>query len=77
MKVAIIGLGHQELKDHFPAIKVSKDVELVGIVENDKQKIEFFLKENKEVVTYNNFEDLIKKKENQFLNYLFTTLFSL
>jgi len=44
LKVGIIGLGHQSLEDHIPSIKVSQDVELVGVVEIDKEKIKSFFK---------------------------------
>lgn len=66
-KTAIIGLGSQALEDHLPAIKASQDVELVGIVEIDKQKIENFLKENKEIPIYLSFDDLIKKQKVDFV----------
>ena len=33
LKVGVIGLGHQSLEDHIPAIKASQDVELTGVVE--------------------------------------------
>ncbi len=67
LKVGIIGLGHQALEDHIPAIKSSDDVELVGIVEIDKQKIKSFLAENKNVNIYRNFDDLIKNRKPDFV----------
>jgi len=47
LKVGVIGLGHQSMKEYIPAIKVLQNIELVGVVEVDKQKLENFLKENK------------------------------
>lgn len=47
LKVGVIGLGHQSLEDHIPAIKASQDVELVGVVEIDKEKIKSFPKKIK------------------------------
>lgn len=67
LKVGIIGLGHQSLEDHIPAIKSSQDVELVGIVEIDKQKIKSFLKHNKNTKIYGNFDDLLKKQKPDFI----------
>lgn len=40
---------------------------MLGFVEINKQKIESFLKENKEVVAYPNFEDLIKEQKLGFV----------
>ena len=42
LKVGVIGLGHQSIEDHIPAIKSSQDVKLVGIVESDKKKLIIF-----------------------------------
>ena len=67
LKVGIIGLGHQSLEDHIPAIKSSQDVELVGIVEIDKQKIKSFLKDNKDAKIYDNFDGLLKNQKPDFI----------
>jgi len=67
LKVGVVGLGHQSLEDHIPAIKSSQDVELVGIVEIDKEKLKSFLKENKNVKGYENFDDLLKDQKLDFV----------
>lgn len=67
LKVGVIGLGHQSLEDHIPAIKNSPDVELVGIVEVDKEKVESFLKDNKDAKIYSNFDDLLKTQKPDFV----------
>jgi len=67
LKVGIIGLGHQSLEDHIPAIKASQDVELVGIVEIDKEKIKSFLKDNKDAKICSNFDDLLKNQKPDFI----------
>ncbi len=67
LKVGIIGLGHQSLEDHIPAIKSSQDVELVGVVEVDREKLKSFLKENKDVKGYENFDDLLKDQKLDFV----------
>ena len=67
LKVAVIGLGHQALEDYIPAIKNSSEVELVGIVEIDKQKFESFLKENKNINFYENFDELLKHQKVDFI----------
>jgi len=40
MRVGVIGLGHQSIEDHIPALKESKDAELVAVAEIDEKKIE-------------------------------------
>jgi predicted dehydrogenase len=67
LKVGVIGLGHQSLEDHIPAIKASQDVELVGVVEIDKEKIKSFSKENKNIKVYDNFDELIKNQKLDFV----------
>jgi len=67
LKVGVIGLGHQSLEDHIPAIKSSPDIELVGVVEIDKEKLKTFLKENKNVKGYENFDDLLKDQKLDFV----------
>jgi predicted dehydrogenase len=42
LKVGVVGLGHQALEDHIPAIEVSPDVELVGVMEINKEKLKTF-----------------------------------
>ena len=37
LKIIVIGLGHQSLDDHIPAINESDKVELVGVVDIDKE----------------------------------------
>lgn len=67
MKVGIIGLGHQSLEDHIPAVRASQDVELIGVVENDKKKLKSFIKENRDIKGYDNFDDLIKRSKPDFV----------
>jgi predicted dehydrogenase len=67
LKVGVVGLGHQALEDHIPAIKVSPDVELVGVVEINKEKLKTFLNENKNVKGYENFDELIKNHRLDFV----------
>lgn len=62
LKVGIIGLGHQSLEDHIPAINASSDTEIVGVVETNNEKLKSFLLENKNIAGYNSFDDLLKNK---------------
>ena len=62
LKVGVVGLGHQSLEDHIPAIKTSQDIELVGVVEIDTEKIKSFSEENKNIKIYENFDELIKNQ---------------
>lgn len=59
MRVGVIGLGHQSSEDHIPAIFACPDVELVGVSDIDKDKLKSFSKENGNIPTYENFEDLL------------------
>jgi len=67
LKVGVIGLGRQSLEDHIPAIKSSPDVDLVGIVEIDKKKLQFFIKENPSIKAYDNFDNLLKHQKPDFV----------
>ncbi|MBU3934697.1 Gfo/Idh/MocA family oxidoreductase [Patescibacteria group bacterium] len=51
----------------IPALKESKDAELVAVAEVDDEKLKEFLKENKNVVGYNNANDLIKNQKLDFV----------
>jgi len=67
MQVGVIGLGHQSLEDHIPAIQSSRDIELVGVVEVDDKKLKSFLAENKGIKGYKNFEDLFSNHDLDFV----------
>ncbi len=67
LRVGVVGMGHQSLEDHLPAIKKSSDVELVGVVDIDKNKLKPFLKNNKEVKVYTSFDNLLKKQKMDFI----------
>lgn len=67
LKVGVVGLGHQSLEDHIPAIKASPDVELVGVVEANKQKLANFLRENQDVTGYSSFDDLLRNRKLDFV----------
>jgi len=47
LNIIVIGLGHQSLEDHLPAIKESGLINLVGVVDVDKGKVEQIAKEHK------------------------------
>lgn len=66
-RVGVIGLGHQSLEDHIPALKTFPKIELCGVAEPNKQKLNSFLKENKTVVGYNNADNLFKKESLDFV----------
>lgn len=67
IKVGVIGLGRQSLEDHIPAIKASSEVELVGVVEVDKNKLNSFLKENPTIKGYNNLDIFLRKQKVDFV----------
>jgi len=66
-KVGIIGLGHQAIEDHIPAIKNLNNIKLVGIVDNNRQKLKTFLKENRGIKGYTNFNNLTKNHKLDFV----------
>lgn len=67
LQVGIVGLGHQSLEDHIPAIKISSDTELAGVVEIDDKKLKTFLSENKGVKGYKNLDGLFKNHNFDFI----------
>jgi len=67
LKVGIMGLGHQSYEDHIPALRESKDAELVAVAEVDDKKLKEFLKENKNIKGYNSYKDLIKNHKLDFV----------
>ena len=67
LKVGIIGLGHQAYEDHIPALKESKDAELVAVAEIDDKKLKGFLKENKDIKGDKYPIDLIKNHKLDFV----------
>jgi len=67
LKVGVIGLGHQAIEDHIPAIKNSKDVELIGVVDSNKEVLDNFSIENPGINVFNNLEKMIKKNKPDFV----------
>lgn len=45
LNIIVIGLGHQSLEDHIPAIRESKKYNLVGVVDIDEKRAEEIAKE--------------------------------
>ena len=37
LNIVVIGLGHQSLEDHLPAIQESKKYNLVGVIDIDEE----------------------------------------
>ena len=60
-KVAIIGLGHQSLEDHLPAVLNSDKVTLIGVADIDNKKILQFKKEHKGIPVYLDYKKLLRK----------------
>lgn len=67
LKTAVIGLGHQAIKEHIPAIKASQNLELAGVAETDEKKMKSFLNENPSINGYGNFDELLKFQEIDFI----------
>lgn len=60
LKVGIVGLGHQAINDHIPAVISSHDVDLVGVAECDEKRLEDFKNSNISIPAFNSVDDLIK-----------------
>ena len=67
LKVGVIGLGHQSLQDHIPAIFASTDTELIAVVDIDKKKLKSFSRDHKNIRTYQQFNDLFKSEKLDFV----------
>jgi predicted dehydrogenase len=67
LKVGVIGLGHQALEDHIPAILLSPDVKLQAVAEADADKLASFLPAHKNVNGYTDFNELFKKETLDFV----------
>lgn len=67
LKVGVIGLGHQSLEDHIPAIFASVDVELVAVVDVDEEKLKSFSTTYKNIRTYQQFNDLFRSEKLDFV----------
>lgn len=67
LRVGVVGLGHQSLDDHIPAVKSCPDTELVAVVEVDRDKLKSFLKENKGVKGYSTIDGLVKDQKVDFI----------
>lgn len=67
LKVGVIGLGHQSLNDHIPAIFASNDTELIAVADIDEKKLKSFSRDNKNINTYKNFKNLLKSEKLDFV----------
>ncbi len=67
LKVGVIGLGHQSLDDHIPAIFASTDVELVAVADVDKEKLKSFSRDHKDIHAYQQSNDLLESERLDFI----------
>jgi len=65
LKVALIGLGKQNLEDHLPAVLTSKNVELDSVCDIDTEKLNDF-NLNYQVPVFSKLEDLVKDRKIDF-----------
>jgi predicted dehydrogenase len=63
VRIGVVGLGHQSLEDHIPAIKACRDIEFVAVADIDEVKLKSFLAENKSINGYLSAEELFKKEK--------------
>lgn len=62
VRIGVIGLGHQSLEDHIPAIKNISTVKLTAVADIDKSKLNGFLRHNKNVRGYVSPKELLSKE---------------
>jgi len=67
LNVGIIGLGHQSLEDHIPAILASNDVELVAVSDIDEEKLKSFSRDHKTIRAHRHFGELLKTENLDFV----------
>ncbi|MFA5791472.1 MAG: Gfo/Idh/MocA family oxidoreductase [Candidatus Paceibacterota bacterium] len=67
LKAGIIGLGHQSVEDHIPALKQCNDVDFVSVADTDLEKLEEFKIENPSIHTYLSYEEMFKKEKLDFI----------
>ncbi|MDP3992972.1 MAG: Gfo/Idh/MocA family oxidoreductase [bacterium] len=66
LNVAVIGLGHQAIEDHIPAVLLSRDVKLVAVVDVDSRALAGFKKSHPEVKCYKTVEGMLKNSQVDF-----------
>ncbi|WP_168652572.1 MULTISPECIES: Gfo/Idh/MocA family protein [unclassified Dolichospermum] len=59
-KIALVGLGKQNIEQHLPAVLASNMVELIAACDTDVSTLNNFAKIHKDVECYTCFHDLIK-----------------
>ena len=64
LKIIVVGLGHQSLDDHIPAIKESDKFELIGVVDINEDKVKKFGK-SESVPFARDVDSLLKKIETK------------
>lgn len=67
LRAGVIGLGHQAIEDHIPAVLSSSSVDLVAVADVDKEKLTAFSENNKNVHTYERFDDLLNTEVVDFV----------
>ena len=67
LKAGIVGLGHQSVEDHIPALKQCGDVEFVSVAEVDLEKLKKFKEENPSIHTYSSYEQMFEKEKLDFV----------
>lgn len=66
-RIGVVGLGHQSLEDHIPAIRMSKDVVLVGVVEIDKEKLKSFTELHPDIPGYDDLDLFLREQKPEIL----------
>ncbi len=67
LNVGVIGLGHQSLDDHIPAILASTDVVLVAVSDIDEEKLKSFSRDHKTIRAYRHSGELFRTEKLDFV----------
>ncbi len=67
LKAGIVGLGHQSIEDHIPALKQCTDADFVAVTDIDLLKLEKFKKENPAIHAYTSHEEMFTKEKLDFI----------
>ena len=67
LRAGVVGLGHQSIEDHIPALKQCSDVDFVSVVDTDLLILEKFKQENPTINIYDSHEQMFKKEKLDFI----------
>lgn len=67
LRAGVVGLGHQSIEDHIPALRQCNDVDFISVADLDTVKLEKFKIENPSINTYTSHEQMFEKGKLDFI----------